>query len=76
MKKLKYYIVQILHFDTPFKELSKKVSERSKEELLEVFKRIIDLAIEERVEVLLIAGDVFDNFTVNKTTLFFITRST
>lgn len=61
-----------LHFDTPFKELSKEVSDTSKNELLEVFKNIIDLAIDENIEVLLIAGDVFDNLTVNKNTLFFI----
>ena len=72
MNKIKVLHCADLHFDTPFKELSKEVSDISKNELLEVFKNIIDLAINENVEVLLIAGDVFDNLTVNKNTLFFI----
>lgn len=74
MNKVKVLHCADLHFDTPFKELSKEVSDNSKNELLEVFKRIIDLAIDEKVEVLLIAGDVFDNLTVNKNTLFFISN--
>lgn len=72
MKQVKILHCADLHFDTPFKELTKEVSENSKEELLDVFKNIIDLTIKENVEVLLIAGDVFDNLTVNKNTLFFI----
>lgn len=72
MNKIKVLHCADLHFDTPFKELDKEVSDISKNELLEVFKNIIDLAIDENVEVLLIAGDVFDNLTVNKNTLFFI----
>ena len=72
MNKIKVLHCADLHFDTPFKELSKEVSDVSKNELLEVFKNIIDLSINENVEVLLIAGDVFDNLTVNKNTLFFI----
>lgn len=72
MNKIKVLHCADLHFDTPFKELDKEVSDISKNELLEVFKNIIDLTIKENVEVLLIAGDVFDNLTVNKNTLFFI----
>lgn len=74
MNKIKVLHCADLHFDTPFKELSKEVSDNSKNELLEVFKKIIDLAIDENIEVLLIAGDVFDNLTVNKNTLFFISN--
>ena len=70
MNKIKVLHCADLHFDTPFKELSKEVSDTSKNELLEVFKKIIDLAIEENIEVLLIAGDVFDNLTVNKNILY------
>lgn len=74
MNKIKVLHCADLHFDTPFKELNKEVSDNSKNELLEVFKKIIDLAIDENIEVLLIAGDVFDNLTVNKNTLFFISN--
>ena len=72
MKQIKILHCADLHFDTPFKELTKEISQNSKEELLQVFKNIIDLTINEKVQVLLIAGDVFDNLTVNKNTLFFI----
>ena len=74
MNKVKILHCADLHFDTPFKELNKEISQVSKEELLQVFKNIIDLTINENVEVLLIAGDVFDNLTVNKNTLFFISN--
>ena len=49
MKQVKILHCADLHFDTPFKELTKEVSENSKEELLEVFKNIIDLTIKENV---------------------------
>ena len=74
MRKVRILHCADLHFDTPFKELNRELSDFSKRELLEVFKSIIDLTIEEKVEVLLIAGDVFDNLTVNKNTLSFICR--
>lgn len=74
MRKVKILHCADLHFDTPFKELNRELSDFSKRELLEVFKNIIDLTIEEKVDVLLIAGDVFDNLTVNKNTLSFICR--
>ena len=74
MKQIKILHCADLHFDTPFKELTKEISQNSKEELLQVFKNIIDLTINEKVQVLLIAGDVFDNLTVNKNTLFFISN--
>ena len=72
MRKVKILHCSDIHFDTPFKELSKEIANNCREELLETFKRIIDLTIEENVQVLFIAGDLFDNFTVNKTTLIFI----
>lgn len=72
MKKVKILQAGDLHFDTPFKDLDKNISAVSKEELLEVFRRIIDIAIEETVDILLLTGDIFDNMTVNKKTLIFI----
>lgn len=72
MRKIRILHCADIHFDTPFKELTKEVANNSREELLEVFKKIIDLAIEENVQVVFIAGDVFDNFTVSKSTLIFI----
>lgn len=72
MKKIKILQAGDLHFDTPFKDLDKDVSEISKEELLQVFSKIITIAIENKVEILLLTGDIFDNITVNKKTLIFI----
>ncbi|WP_300385658.1 DNA repair exonuclease [Clostridium sp.] len=72
MKKVKILQAGDLHFDTPFKDLNKKVSLVSKEELLEVFSKIIELALINSVDILLLTGDIFDNLTVNKKTLFFI----
>lgn len=72
MKKVKILQAGDLHFDTPFKDLNKNISIVSKEELLEVFSKIIDIAMEESIDILLLTGDIFDNLTVNKKTLIFI----
>lgn len=72
MKKIKILQTGDLHFDTPFKDLNKKISLISKEELLEVFSRIIELCLINSVDILLLTGDIFDNLTVDKKTLFFI----
>lgn len=72
MKKIKILQAGDLHFDTPFKDLNKNIALISKEELLEVFSKIIDIAMENSVDILLLTGDIFDNLTVNKKTLIFI----
>ena len=72
MRKIKILQTGDLHFDTPFKDLNKNISMISKEELLEVFSRIVDMSMENSVDILLLTGDIFDNLTVNKKTLIFI----
>lgn len=72
MEKIKILQTGDLHFDTPFKDLSKGLSLISKEELLEVFTKIIDICIFEDIKVLLLTGDIFDNLTVDKKTLIFL----
>ena len=72
MKKVKILQAGDLHFDTPFKDLDKNISEVSKEELLEVFAKIISIAIDNKIDILLLTGDIFDNLTVSKKTLVFI----
>ncbi len=72
MKKVKILQAGDLHFDTPFKDLNKEISLISKEELLEVFSKIISLCLDNCVDILLLTGDIFDNLTVNKKTLVFI----
>lgn len=72
MRKIKILQAGDLHFDTPFKDLDKNISIISKEELLEVFSKIIDISMENSVDILLLTGDIFDNLTINKKTLIFI----
>lgn len=61
-----------LHFDTPFLGLSLEESELRKEELRESFSRIVEIAKEKEVDIMLIAGDLFDNKRVSKITIDFI----
>lgn len=75
MKKVKVLHCGDMHFDTPFKELNSKLSIISKEELLEVLSTIINICKNNSVDILLMAGDIFDNLTVNKKTLVFIRES-
>ena len=72
MKKVKILHCADIHLDSPFRELNKTISLKSKEELLETFKKMIDLVLLEKIEILLIAGDFFDNMSLNKTTINFI----
>ena len=72
MRKIKILQAGDLHFDTPFKDLDKNISMISKEELLEVFSKIIDISMDNSVDILLLTGDIFDNLTINKKTLIFI----
>lgn len=74
MNKVKILHSADLHFDTPFKELSSNLAMLSREELLEVFNNIIEVCKQESVDILLLAGDIFDNLTINKKTLFQIRK--
>lgn len=75
MKKVKIVHTADLHFDTPFKDVGEKLSKVHKEELKEVFINIIHFCRREFVDILLIAGDVFDNFTLSRDTLYFMESS-
>ncbi|MGL4108866.1 metallophosphoesterase family protein [Clostridium sp. LP20] len=75
MKKVKIVHTADLHFDTPFKEVGEKQSKVNKEELKEVFMRIIHICKAKSVDILLLAGDIFDNLTLNRETLYFIENS-
>lgn len=57
------------HFDTPFKEYEKNMAEKRKEELRETFANIVKMAKNEKVQLILISGDVFDNSTVTYETI-------
>jgi len=72
MKKIKILHTADIHFDTPFSGMTPKEALKSKEELKQVFEKIIKMTVEKEIDILLIAGDIFDNLSVNKTTLYFI----
>lgn len=72
MKKIKIVHAADLHFDTPFKDVGEMQSKINKEELKEVFINIINFCKKESVDILLLAGDIFDNFTISKETIYFM----
>jgi DNA repair exonuclease SbcCD nuclease subunit len=75
MKKIKILHSADLHFDTPFREVGEKQRKLNKEELKEVFMKVIHFCKEKSVDIFLLAGDVFDNFTLSKDTLYFIEKA-
>ena len=75
MKRIKIVHTGDLHFDTPFKDVGESQSRINKEELKEVFRNIIHFCKEKAVDILLLTGDIFDNFTLNRETLYFIEQS-
>lgn len=75
MRKIKIVHTGDLHFDTPFRDVGEKQSKKNKEELKEVFSKVIHFCKNESVDILLLAGDIFDNFTLNRETLHFIESS-
>jgi DNA repair exonuclease SbcCD nuclease subunit len=75
MKKIKILHTADIHFDTPFSGMMPKEALKSKEELKQVFENIIEITRNNEIDIILIAGDIFDNLSVNKTTLYFIKNS-
>jgi len=66
MSSIKFIHTADLHLDTPFKGLSnsnKELAKRIKNATFKAFERIVDTCISEKVDFLLIAGDVFDRET-------------
>lgn len=74
MKTVKILHCSDLHFDTPFSDLNNSFSEIRREDLRETFGNILSMANKEKVDILLISGDLFDNLRVMKTTLDYIRK--
>jgi DNA repair exonuclease SbcCD nuclease subunit len=63
MKKIKFIHTADLHIDTPFRTLSsinRDLAGRLKNATLRSFETIVDLCISEKVDFLLVSGDIFD----------------
>ncbi|MDM5153713.1 DNA repair exonuclease [Bacillus sp. DX1.1] len=64
MKQVKFIHAADLHLDSPFKGLEMNVPtrvwERMKQSTFQSFERIVDKAIQERVDFVLLAGDLYD----------------
>ena len=58
-----------LHLDWLFEKFPPEKRKKRREELLDTYDQIIELAIKEKVEAVLIAGDLFHSPTPNYTTL-------
>lgn len=64
MQSVKFIHTGDLHLDTPFRGLSSlnnELASRLKDATLKSFRRIIDLCVSEKVDFLLISGDIFDS---------------
>ncbi len=57
------------HFDSPFSELSGSLGEKRKEDIRETFGKMVSIAREENIHILLLCGDLFDNQRVSRTTI-------
>lgn len=75
MKSIKIIHCADIHFDTPFKDVNEKQSKINKEELKDVFGRIVNICREKSVDIFLLAGDIFDNLTIDKKTINFLENS-
>jgi exonuclease SbcD len=63
MKRLRFIHAADLHLDSPFKGMSalpERVRERVRESTFEALKELVALAIQEKVDFVLISGDVYD----------------
>lgn len=74
MKELKFLHCADIHLDAPFTSLGAATdrSDIRRLELKETFQKIIDIAKEEKVDFLLISGDLYEHNYVKKSTIHFI----
>ncbi len=64
MTKVRFIHTSDLHLDSPFKGLSswnRDLAARLKDAAFKSFKKIIDICIEEKVDFLIVAGDIFES---------------
>ncbi|MGL5647077.1 MAG: metallophosphoesterase family protein [Clostridium sp.] len=72
MREVKIIHCSDIHLDTTTRDLEGNLRVKVRELIKDVFKKIIDICNEEKVEILLIGGDIFDNNRVKKETVSFV----
>jgi DNA repair exonuclease SbcCD nuclease subunit len=76
MKAVKFLHFSDLHLDMPFSSLKPGFEKQDlrRQDLLTVFDRIMTLADEEKTDIILIAGDLYEHHYVKKSTIDHINR--
>ena len=54
-----------VHLDTPFQSKDKQLRIYLRESIRKAFQKAVDIALSQRVNAVLIAGDLFDNETLS-----------
>ncbi|MCX7922772.1 MAG: DNA repair exonuclease [Clostridia bacterium] len=74
MKELKFLHCADIHLDMPFTSLrnSEDMSYDRRQDLKDTFVRILDIASEEKVDLILISGDLYEHSYVKKSTIDYI----
>ncbi|HOM02649.1 MAG TPA: DNA repair exonuclease [Acetivibrio sp.] len=76
MNSLKFLHFSDIHLDAPFGSLGSELlaAEKRRQDLLEVFDRIIDIAKMEAVDIILVSGDLYEHEHVRKSTIHYINK--
>lgn len=61
MRPFRFVHIADVHLDSPFRTRDEALRRRLREDLRGAFRRVVELALAEKVDGLLIAGDLFDN---------------
>lgn len=69
MDKVRILHCADIHFDSPFGNLKREVTKIRQQDIKNTFIKIIKLCEAEDVNILLMCGDVFDNYSVSRDTL-------
>lgn len=76
MKPIKFIHFSDLHLDNPFTSMGPDIGKINcrRQDLLDVFDGIINIAKEENADILLISGDLYEHFYVKKSTITYINK--
>jgi exonuclease SbcD len=76
MNSLKFLHFSDLHLDTPFSSLGDglKIRDQRRQDLYDVFDRIIELAKREDVDIILISGDLYEHYYSKNSSIHYMNR--